>query len=77
MIGISTVLSLPFSYPEIGDDNSKGTLWTFKQWLAWKIRVHYVISTNALIEGTFGIRYRFTFADPGFPRGVALSYSLA
>ena len=32
------------SYPEIDNANWKSTLWTFKQWLAFKMWVHYGIS---------------------------------
>ena len=43
---------------EIGDGNFKGVLWTFKQWLAVKMRVHYGIS----------IVLRFTCSNKVFSR---------
>ena len=30
-------------YPKIRNGNFKGALWTFKQWLAFKVQVHYGI----------------------------------
>ena len=41
------------AYPEIGDGNIKGTLWTFKQWLALKMRVRYGISILQLLTVSY------------------------
>ena len=41
-------------YPDIGDANFKGALWTFKQQLALEIRVRYGISM-VLLQTSFGI----------------------
>ena len=32
------------TYPEIDDPYLKGTLWTYKQWLTLKMRVHHEIA---------------------------------
>ena len=56
MAGFASPLSTPIKtldvadeetliYPEIGVSNFNGALWTFKQWTALKIWVHYWISS--------------------------------
>ena len=40
------------AYPEIEDTNLKGTLWTFEQWLAFKIRVRYGLSIVILFTAS-------------------------
>ena len=37
------------AYSEIDDANFKGALWTFKQWLALEMRMHYGISIVILL----------------------------
>ena len=37
------------TYPEIDDVNIKGALWTFKQWLALKMRVRCGLSIVVLL----------------------------
>ena len=40
------------TYPETGDGKFKCTLWTFKQWLALKMRVHYGMSIVLLLTSS-------------------------
>ena len=46
-------LAKVLAYPEIGDANFKGTLWTIKRWLALKLRVRYGISIVLLLTSSY------------------------
>ena len=46
------------SYPEIGDGNFEDALWTFKQWQALKMWVHYGISIILLWTSSYNLIVR-------------------
>ena len=48
------------NYPEIGDGNFKGALWTFIQWLALKMRERYGISIVLLLTSSYTLRTTMT-----------------
>ena len=56
IVGTTTIHVPPWrTYPKIGDNNFKGALWTFKQQLAFKMRVRYGVFIVLLLKSSHKI----------------------